>query len=249
MFDRLRNGVLRLLRVPAEPQPPAGDPLTIRTFRAAPHFFRYRLALWGLGQLAAIAGLMIGAVAIRIAKFRIEPSGAVLFVHAVEVMAWMVFVAQAVFGYAVLRLDFEMRWYILSDRSLRIREGILAVREKTMTFANIQQIAVRQNPLQRLLRIADVEVRTAGGGASAGHGGAKSAAGGMHEAYFRGVENAAQIRDAIRERVRQHRDAGLGDPDEREPTAVGGGAPALAAARELLEEVRRLRGALPARVS
>src|SRR5690606_2799937 len=97
-----------------------------------------------------------------------------------EAVAWVAFVGQAIFSLAVLRFDFDMRWYILSDRGLRIREGILTVREKTMTFANIQNIAIRQNPIQRLFGIYDVEVRSAGGGAGDAHGAARSSADSPH---------------------------------------------------------------------
>ena len=65
-----------------------------------------------------------------------------------------------------------------------------------MTFANIQQISIRQNPVQRLLGIADVQVRTAGGGSSGGGSGHEMGES-MHEAFFRGVDNAEEIRSAI----------------------------------------------------
>lgn len=130
-----------------------------------------------------------------------------------------------------------------------------------MTFANIQQISVRQGPLQRLLGIADVEVHTAGGG-SPDEGG-----GGMHTGYFRGVADAEAIRNTIRDRVREYRDAGLGDdalpaaPGRRDPPPSGRPASrvaphgrlaptpesagsALSAARSVLEEARALRAAV-----
>lgn len=67
----------------------------------------------------------------------------------------------------------------------------------------------------------------------------------MHEAYFHGVDNAEEIRAAIRDRVKLHRDAGLGDPDEPEPhfDAPRDEGP-LVAAHTLLHEVRELRRAL-----
>ena len=46
------------------------------------------------------------------------------------------------FSLAVLRLGYELR--------LRIRERIVAINEKTITFANIQQISIRQGPLQQV---------------------------------------------------------------------------------------------------
>jgi uncharacterized membrane protein YdbT with pleckstrin-like domain len=246
MLERLRTLLLRFLRVPADPALPEGG--NIRVFRAAPAYFHYHLVIWALAQAAAVTGLIGGLVGIRYLLPLVNNPWLVFGLHAAEVLTWAVFLVHLPLSLGILRLDFDLRWYILSDRSLRIREGIVTVREKTMTFANIQQISIRQNPLQRLLRIADVQVRTAGGGAS-GSGGAKHGEVGesMHEAFFRGVDNADEIKRAIQERVRLHRDAGLGDPDEPEPhlpLASHSDPAALEAARELLSEMRGLRQAL-----
>lgn len=252
MFESIRRWLLDLLMVPAEPSVPSGD-RALRVFRAAPNYFRYRFALWLFRQVGAVIGLVVGLAFIYTLRERIQDPLAVFAISAAEAFAWLVFLVQIPFSLATLRLDFEMRWYILAERSLRVREGILSVQEKTMTYANIQQITIRQNPLQRLLKISDVQVRTAGGGSGGGSGGKPDhVREGMHEAFFRGVEDALEVRDAIRERVRQHRDSGLGDPDEH------GGAVALPAsgpvaaqgviepARELLAEVRALRAQLTA---
>ena len=248
MASGLQGAMLRFLRVPPHPMIPAGK--SVRVFRAAPAYFRYKAVLWGLGQLSALAGLIAGLFAINLVLDNVGHPVLRLVLHGAEALAWFTFLVQLPLSLVLLRMDFNLRWYILSDRSLRIREGIVSVREKTMTFANIQQTAIRQNPLQRLLGIADVQVRTAGGGGSAsgsgpGHG---EMGEGMHEAYFRGVDNAAEIRQAILDRVRLHRDAGLGDPDEPEPAlAPAPTAPPVAAARELLAEVRALRETVVAR--
>ena len=45
------------------------------------------------------------------------------------------------FALALVRLDFEKRWYLVTDRSLRVREGVVNVREMTIMFANIQNIS------------------------------------------------------------------------------------------------------------
>ena len=98
------------------------------------------------------------------------------------------------FALALVRLDFEKRWYLVTDRSLRVREGIVNVREMTITFANIQNISISQGPIQRLLGIADLRVDTAGGGPSR----SEKEEGGenLHTVRFRGVNNADEIRDA-----------------------------------------------------
>lgn len=161
---------------------------------------------------------------------------------------------QMIVTYAIVRLEFEQHWYIVTDRSLRIRTGILRLQESTMSFANIQQVEIRQGPVQRLLGLADVHVRSAGGGgdmahAAEGHGAETS----LHLGIFKGVNNAVEIRDLILERLRRFREAGLGDPEDGRSavhhspdTSPASPTPASvdAAVRELLGEARALRGAL-----
>lgn len=246
MFDALRGWILRVLRVPAEPSTPGGGRV-VRVFRAAPAYFRYRLAIWGISQLSALAGLMFSLGLVAVVAPRIPDDRVAFALRAAEALALAVFVVQLGFSLTVLRLGYELRWYILSDRALRIREGIVSIKEKTITFANIQQISIRQGPLQRLLGIADVQVSSAGGGSGGSSAHGSSVGEGMHEAYFRGVDNAEEIRSVIAERVRLHRDAGLGDPDEPEHPALAGdaGAPdVLTAVHELREEMRALRQAM-----
>jgi uncharacterized membrane protein YdbT with pleckstrin-like domain len=256
MGERFRQLLLRVLKVPAEPSAPPGDPELVRTFRASPHYFRYKVAVWLMKQASAFIGLLVSYYFFRNFFFVFQAFGG-HWIGVVELIAIAVFIAQLPFSYALLRLDFEMRWYILSDRSLRIREGTLSVHEQTMAFANIQNLSVRQNPLQRLFGISTVVVRAAGGGSGTSQKGPHGAASsGSHEATFEGVDNAEQIRTAIRERIRLHRDAGLGDPDdtsrERRPAAPAaalrhGAAPAVSlgpaieAAHRLLGEATRLR--------
>lgn len=151
------------------------------------------------------------------------------------------FLASLPFTFAVVRLDYELRWYLVTDRSLRIRQGITQLHEMTMSFANIQQVAVRQNPVQRLLGIADLQVQSAGGGAATPRGG--PLADSLHNGMFHGVDNAVEIRDLILERLRAFREAGLGDPDDAASHAPG--EPTLRdAARELLVEAQALRRTL-----
>ena len=66
----------------------------------------------------------------------------------------------------------------------------------------------------------------------------------MHLAYFRGVQNAAEIRDLMLERLRRWRDTGLGDPDEAAAENVASGhdfspgSALLEAARGVLTEAQ-----------
>jgi uncharacterized membrane protein YdbT with pleckstrin-like domain len=247
----LQASLLRFLRVPPEPDPPLGAPGSMRVFQAAPNYFRYQLVTWGLGQAGALWGLVVGLTFLRYVPMLPDfPWKGWLYVA--EGIGIAFYVIQLPLTLLAVTLDFRMRWYIVTDRSLRVREGLMRVREQTMGFANIQNLAIRQGPLQRLLGIADLEVRTAGGG-DGGHGKGQhqKKQQSLHLAYFRGVDNAEEIKTLILERLRRLRGSGLGDPDEgeeAEPAAALPAAPgatsALAAARELVEEARRLRRAI-----
>lgn len=236
-MNAFRAALLRVLRVPPTPEPPPGSPP--RIFRAAPNFYKLRLLRWGVTQLLAIGGLLWALQFIRWVDSTDAPDFVVWLLKLGEIFGWIAFAFEFVCGWTIVRLDYELRWYMLSDRAIRIREGITTVREKTIALANVQNLAVKQGPLQRFLGIADVEVKTAGGGGGeASNAGTHSTAEPLHVAYFRGVANAEEIRDLLREGVRKQKDAGLGDPDEvvfEEP------ADAAAAAAELLREARALR--------
>lgn len=239
--SRAESLVVRALRIPPPPEPPIGSPGSTRIFRAARGRYYYQLLVWAGGQAAAAAGLIVGFTILDVVPD--FPGSYIL-----DVIEWLgvaTFIAALPFTLFLVRLDYRLRWYVVTDRSLRIREGVLHISEKTMSFANIQNIAVKQGPVQRLLGIADVEVRTAGGGgpSTSSH---ESGGTDMHLAYFRGVDNAEEIRDAILERVRQLRDSGLGDPDAVERFSIRSSNEALEAGLELLSEVRALREALSA---
>jgi membrane protein YdbS with pleckstrin-like domain len=242
--------VAAVLKVPPRPDPPAGDPGTLRVFNAAPGFFRYRLLGWAVGQAGTAVGLLVGLLVLSQVELESLKLAAGLL-RLLELLGVATYLLQLPFTYLVLRLDFRYRWYMVTDTSLRIREGILRVREQTMTFANIQNLSIRQGPLQRLFGIADLRVRSAGGGSEhAGKGEELAEAADMHLSFFRGVDNAEQIRDLIMDRMRGLSDTGLGDPDEVARRSAAGGsdqagvAQALAAARELRAEARRLREAM-----
>jgi membrane protein YdbS with pleckstrin-like domain len=241
----VRGALQRLLRLPGDPQAPAGDPGSLRVFRASPRYLQLSRLRWLVKQVGTVLGLLAGLAFLEQLPFLGRlPFGAGRLVWIAEVVGIGAFLFQLPVTWMLVRLDYDFRWYIVTDRSLRVREGVVTIREQTMTFSNVQNLAVRQGPLQRLFGISDLEVRSAGGG---DHGAdADEQKRSLHLAYFRGIEDAASIRDAVRERLQSVRDSGLGDPDD-EPAAVGApgaaGPPAdlLAAARELAAAARALR--------
>ena len=297
MFEWVKARVLRLMRVPHEPEPPMGAPGSVRVFRAGLNHYRLRVLRWYVGQAGAIVGIGFSLVALGAFEMGVEQAGRraalpvpsptaetspgspgpspsarssrsreerreereraikafvskappylIPLIEFIEFAGIAIFLMQMLVTYAIVRLEFEQHWYIVTDRSLRIRTGILRLQESTMSFANLQQVEIRQGPLQRFLGLADVCVRSAGGGdpvaGPKGHGEEAS----LHLGVFQGVSNAVEIRDLILERLRKFREAGLGDPEDvrAHVPALAAGRSVAEAADELLTEARALRRA------
>lgn len=256
IYPLLEGVVSRVLRIPPAPGAPPGDEGTTRVFRASPRYYTYRLVGWVLLRILAMLAVFSALVSMYATGSMVEELGVAMRVVGVFVVA--TFLAQTLFSYVALRLDYEKRWYLLTDRSLRIRQGVQQVTEMTITFANIQNISVSQGPIQRLFGISDLRVDTAGG---AGHTAQTAKHGGMsmHTAFFRGVDDAARIRGLMQERLRKLKDAGLGDLDDREqdddlplpeglalPPAAGAATPPgdlTEVLRQVRDEARALRAA------
>lgn len=257
MIERL---LLDVFRTPAEPDAPLGAADSLRVFRASRNYLTYRRFAWGLRQAAALGAIgayfvadwFVGMPNIAERVFGASPPDPIGFlstesfwmlIEAAEIFAVFVLLLQIPVTFFMTQLDYHYRWYMTTDRSLRIREGIVQVREQTMMLANVQNVAIRQGPLQRWLGISDVEVRSAGGGGGQQTGSEHKVGGrDLHLCYFRGVSNAEEIRDLILARLRRLRDSGLGDPDDQPSEVEEAGA--TAAARLLLDETRALRRSL-----
>ncbi|MCP4902761.1 MAG: PH domain-containing protein [bacterium] len=230
-MSKIRTLLAYLLQLPPTPEPPHGDEGAIQIFKPSRRYLQLRTVRWVLVQLSSAFGLVVAL------NWRSIP-GSMAFVEGVQlgpltlgsflggwlfhlIEAWGVtfFLLQIPITLASIRLDYEMRWYLVTDRSLRIREGLKTVRERTMTFANVQNLTIRQNPIQRLFGISDLKVRSAGGGSSSEESGSdeeETSDKGLHLAVFRGIENAAEVRDLVLSHLKQLRSSGIGDPDDTE---------------------------------
>ncbi|HVR84673.1 MAG TPA: PH domain-containing protein, partial [Planctomycetota bacterium] len=213
-------------------------------FRAAPRYYQYLLALWGLGTLFTVfvvAPLLILPV-LGVLDQQKAGSAFAFLLWLVPFAEAALMVAFRVFRLVVLKLDFDKRWYVVTDRSLRVREGVVHVSEMTVTFANIQNLSISQGPIQRALGIADLRVDTAGGGSMSPRHGASQT---MHTAWLRGIANAAEVRELIQARVRRLKDSGLGDHEEERGGTRQNFSPAtVSALREVLAEARALQNAV-----
>ncbi len=244
----------QLLRIPCDPCPPPGDEASTRIFRAAPNYYKYLLLLWALRSAALLLVVTFGLVMSIVVPFFVEARGsspALLLLLVIPLFVVALVVAECLFRLAVVRLEYEKRWYVVTDRSLRVREGVVTVREMTVNFANIQNIAISQGPVQRVLGIADLRVETAGGGAASTPHNRHQPMENLHTAWFRGIDNASEVRELIQQRLRLLKDSGLGDHEElsrpglaRVPVAgVPPSGALLAALREVHVEARALRQA------
>jgi hypothetical protein len=237
--ERLRRRILGWLRVDLEPHLPPGSEGGCEVFRAGLAYLRYRQLAWFLRQAGTLAGILAAFFFLRMLGAGETPARLRSFAAiygpgmlVLEIVGITSFLAQLPFTWLAIRWDYDCRWYLLSERCLRVQEGILTLKEQTFTLANIQDIQVKQNPLQRFFGLWDVEVRTAGGGEEP----SAEAAGGhepsLHTAVLRGVEDGAGIRDRLLARMARYGDAGLGEASGE----ATGEAPDLAQA---LARVRR----------
>ena len=243
IYEQIKDWLLTVLRAPRQPpDPPAGSRESVQVFRAAPNFLKYQIIRWGVG--------FGGGVLVELIMLAVG--------HGLETTEWFELMAvyivlggtvlASVIKYFLIRIDYDMRYYVVTDRSLRIRQGALLIDESTFTFANIQNLKIHQGPIERLLGLSNLIVETAGGagsGAKEGHGQNPFKRG--HEGRLRGVTNAREIRDQILKLLKRYRDAGLGDPEDRQRTvlasrpAAGLSPQGLARLREIRDELRQLR--------
>lgn len=241
MYGPFKRALLAVLRVPAEPTDPLGAGGSLLVFRAAPGFLSYQRLLWAIRHgLALLPVTALAIVAVATGRQAEVPGFVPSLVWSIDGLILALVLAQATVSWLTMRLDYEMRWYKVTDRALRIREGVVHVREMTMTFANVQNLAIEQGPLQRMFGIADVRVQSAGGGGATASLGKADGKRDLHSATFRGVADARQLRDLVYLRLQAAKDAGLGDPDDphrHEAPRTGDLATAL---REVRDEAARL---------
>lgn len=143
--------------------------------------------------------------------------------------------AAATFALVEARLDWELRDYLVGDRSLRVREGAWVQREITLSFANVQNVEIAQGPLERLFGFKSLRVTTAGG---SGGGDEDKRGDDAHQAVLVGLANADALRVVIVDSLRRERGGGLGDPEEGHRDA---GVSRIARLEEVLGAARELR--------
>ncbi len=187
--------------VPEEPPRIQGaDDDSVRSFRPSEGYLRYLKLYFWIG----LAAMDIVLTAAWIVVLVVNPVVGIV----IAPLAWAVIIIPDIVAYIAIHLRYDTTWYVLSDRSMRIRRGIWTIHETTITYENIQNVSVKQGPVQRFFGIADVLVETAGGGASTG--GENGTVVG-HFGLLEGISNAEEVRRLILAKWSASRSAGIGD--------------------------------------
>jgi membrane protein YdbS with pleckstrin-like domain len=157
VYRGIWHGLVKWFKVPDEPPTlPTSPGEQLERFKPAEGFLRYLLLFFWIG-LVIIDLIFLG---IWLVSFAIS--------------LWLglallpVFLAVAILPdivvYVAIHLRYDTTWYVLSDRSVRIRRGIWTITETTITFENVQDVKIDQGPIQRVYGISDIVIQTAGGG-------------------------------------------------------------------------------------
>jgi membrane protein YdbS with pleckstrin-like domain len=140
----------------------------------------------------------------------------------------------AVFSLPYLYFRYHTLRYRFDAEGIHMRVGILFRREVNLTYSRIQDIHLRSGIIQRWLGLANLEVQTASGSATA-------------ELTIEGFKEFEMIRDFLYTRMRGYRH----EPSRpTAPSAVsakvaaGDDADAVAVLLEIRDELRRTREAL-----
>ena len=201
--------LVRWFLVPHDPPTlPVGPGDKVVSFQPAPAFLKYLKFWFWIAMILSDTAFTVGYVALAAT---LVVSGFWWLALSLLPLAIMLIVGPDIPVFIGLHLRYDTTWYVMSERSLRIRSGLWVIQETTITFENVQNVRVIQGPLQRHFGIASVIVETAGGST----GGKHEHAGAGHQGIIEGVtqEDAARLRDVILAKLRVSSTAGLGDEE------------------------------------
>lgn len=197
----------KFFKVPREaPSLPTAPGETVDSIKPSRGYLNRMRVQFFIGLTFTTILILIGAFAVSFA----DEIGHVLSILSLPI-ALLIEIVVAMFGYLAIHLKYDTMWYVMNNRSIRLRRGIWLIRETTITFENIQNVSVHQGPVQRIFGISNVLIETAGGGGAVDPStGVQS----THQGLIEGVANPHRIREMIMARLRQSKSAGLGDEDD-----------------------------------
>jgi membrane protein YdbS with pleckstrin-like domain len=238
IYSGIWHGLVKWFHVPDEPPTlPAAPGERIESFKPARGFLDY-LKLWfWIVCLAIDIGLTIAYIAAAIALIAVD----LWWVAAMLFPIYLVIaIVPDVLAYIALHLRYDTTWYVMTDRSLRIRRGIWVIHERTITFENVQNMKVTRGPVQRYFGIANLMVETAGSGGGGEKGQANMST--SNRGIIEGIADAERLRDMILPRLRRTRSVGLGDEEDERAEGAGFTDRHVAVLREIRSEITALAG-------
>lgn len=201
--------LMALLRVPrTPPELPVAPGESADAFHPAPGYLRYKRLRLNVLLAAELAGVIAVVVPFLVSVLVSDARGIASLAVGITTVSWVV---HAVIGHVWIRLRYDTTWYVMNQRSVRLRTGIFLVVEQTFTFENVQNVKVTQGPIQRHYGIADVVLDTAGGGGATGQNAETVQFLSVHRGLLFGLDAAEQVRDLILSRMGRQTGAGLGD--------------------------------------
>jgi len=200
-YQGIQRRLADLLEVPLDaPKPPPGRASWTRSFRPAPAFLRY-LKVMALVRMGVVLAVLVGFGAGLVAATEGHPAA----------MVGTAVLALGMLGITALdlvsvRFRYDTTWYVMTDRAIRNRRGIWTIRENTVSFDNVQNVKLREGPVQRYLGIQDLLVETAASSVGSGDEPAQA-----QSLRLEGIADGEELRSRITERMRLAGGRGLGD--------------------------------------
>lgn len=241
-YRGIKRVVAKLLRIPLEPATiPVNSGELLESFHPAPAWIRLRQIQVILGICLALLGIAAASLGMHFfgGVNGAEDATWVMWGTGLEVIGSVFILVSGMVRLVFLRLQYDCTWYVLTTRAMRIRRGLWVIHETTITYDNIQNVTVKQGPIQRLFKLSDIEVETAGGGGMGDAG--KKGGDSSHSGRIEGVVDPERLRELIMTQVRLSRSSGLGDEHEvsRDASAPSGHAsPDWGRMSEVLKEIR-----------
>ncbi len=194
----LRPLVVPLLKLSFEPPHlPEGSHL-VRHLRPSEAWLSYRYLQTLFGAFGQVVGTTAGAIALML---QLDEWGVVLAIALLVLQG-----ASLAVAFVSARVDYELRHYLVGDRSVRVTSGVMIRNEATLSYANVQNVEVNQGPLERLFGFKSLTITTAGADAPG------ESVGTLHSVTLVGLPDAERVREQIMGMLRQHKDPGLGEP-------------------------------------
>lgn len=141
----------------------------------------------------------------------------------VSALGMLAFISQLLLTLVGIWASHRYAWVVANGENLRLYQGGLNIHDVTMRYAVVQQVRLRQGPMQRLFGIGDVEISSAAG--------QDDEAGGSRMVRVRNIARSTELRDLVRSRAEATRR--LPSPPDVSDAQV--------AAAELLQAARELR--------